>query len=95
MDGPPVSAQCLYIRPCMQIKRKEATLKLKHTHAHTPITLSWCCVTCCHFPHVILCVPDLLLELLRQNHGPLQTLGLQVQTAAVYADQINWTHTMT
>lgn len=55
--------------------------------------LSRCCFTSCWFPHVILGVSDLLMELQRQRGSPLQTLGLQVPTAAVDADQIHWTQT--
>lgn len=43
----------------------------------------WC-------PHVIFCVSDPLQELLGQNCGPLQTLGLSVDIAPVYTDQVNW-----
>lgn len=64
-----------------------------HIHTHVPFSLCCCCVRPCWLPHVIICVSDLVQELVSQNRGPLQTLGLLVWTAPVYTDQINWTHT--
>lgn len=56
----------------------------------SPVCLCWCHIRPGWFPHVIFCVSDPLQELLGQNCGPLQTLGLSVDVASVYTDQVNW-----